>query len=117
MAALSDVATQLYVDPSQREALLEALQPDVHCKGTDYTPDTVPERDAVRAYGGRVAIGLHEQEGLTIGGEPDFGKVLDAAEGHLVEELQGAGNDLRGDDRGSRRADRCCRRRRAGWPR
>lgn len=37
-------------------ALVEQLQPDVHCKGTDYTVDTVPERDAVRAYGGRIAI-------------------------------------------------------------
>ncbi len=36
--------------------LLEALHPDVHCKGTDYTVDTVPERHIVRAYGGRVAI-------------------------------------------------------------
>ena len=36
--------------------LLLALRPDVHCKGTDYTVDTVPERDVVRAYGGRVAI-------------------------------------------------------------
>ena len=36
--------------------LLRALRPDVHCKGTDYTPDTVPERDVVRSYGGRVAI-------------------------------------------------------------
>ena len=36
--------------------LLQLLQPDVHCKGTDYTADTVPERDVVRAYGGRVAI-------------------------------------------------------------
>src|SRR5687767_1922129 len=36
--------------------LLEALKPDVHCKGTDYTLDTVPERDIVRRYGGRVAI-------------------------------------------------------------
>jgi D-glycero-beta-D-manno-heptose 1-phosphate adenylyltransferase len=36
--------------------LLELLRPDVHCKGTDYTVDTVPERDTVRAYGGRVAI-------------------------------------------------------------
>ena len=36
--------------------LLQLLQPDVHCKGTDYTADTVPERDTVRAYGGRVAI-------------------------------------------------------------
>ena len=37
-------------------ALLEVVRPDVHCKGTDYTADTVPERDAVRAYGGRTAI-------------------------------------------------------------
>ena len=36
--------------------LLERLKPDVHCKGTDYTADTVPERDVVRAYGGRIAI-------------------------------------------------------------
>ena len=36
--------------------LLELLRPDVHCKGTDYTMDTVPERDTVRAYGGRIAI-------------------------------------------------------------
>jgi D-glycero-beta-D-manno-heptose 1-phosphate adenylyltransferase len=36
--------------------LLLELRPDVHCKGTDYTADTVPERDTVRAYGGRVAI-------------------------------------------------------------
>ena len=36
--------------------LLEVVQPDVHCKGTDYTPDTVPERDVVRGYGGRTAI-------------------------------------------------------------
>ncbi len=36
--------------------LLGLLQPDVHCKGTDYTVDSVPERETVRAYGGRVAI-------------------------------------------------------------
>jgi len=36
--------------------LLEALRPAVHCKGTDYTVETVPERDVVRAYGGRTAI-------------------------------------------------------------
>ena len=36
--------------------LLQLLRPDVHCTGTDYTADTVPERDTVRAYGGRVAI-------------------------------------------------------------
>ncbi|HEY3884746.1 MAG TPA: adenylyltransferase/cytidyltransferase family protein [Vicinamibacterales bacterium] len=36
--------------------LLLALRPDVHCKGTDYTAETVPERETVRSYGGRVAI-------------------------------------------------------------
>ena len=36
--------------------LLTELKPDVHCKGTDYTVDSVPERDIVRAYGGRIAI-------------------------------------------------------------
>jgi D-glycero-beta-D-manno-heptose 1-phosphate adenylyltransferase len=38
------------------ERLLRLVRPDVHCKGTDYTPDTVPERDVVREFGGRVAI-------------------------------------------------------------
>jgi rfaE bifunctional protein nucleotidyltransferase chain/domain len=37
-------------------SLLTALIPDVHCKGTDYTADSVPERDIVLAYGGRIAI-------------------------------------------------------------
>ena len=36
--------------------LLDELRPDVHCKGTDYTVDTVPEREAVRRYGGRTVI-------------------------------------------------------------
>lgn len=36
--------------------LLQLLKPDVHCKGTDYTVDSVPERDIVKAYGGRTAI-------------------------------------------------------------
>ena len=36
--------------------LLELLRPDVHCKGTDYTIETVPERETVRSYGGRIAI-------------------------------------------------------------
>ncbi len=36
--------------------LLLTLRPEVHCKGTDYTADSVPERDVVRSYGGRVAI-------------------------------------------------------------
>jgi rfaE bifunctional protein nucleotidyltransferase chain/domain len=36
--------------------LLTLLEPDVHCKGTDYTEETVPERATVLGYGGRVAI-------------------------------------------------------------
>lgn len=38
------------------EALLLVLKPDVHAKGTDYTEDSVPEREVVWSYGGRVAI-------------------------------------------------------------
>jgi len=45
----------VFAEPTVAPLLL-ALKPDVHCKGTDYTADTVPERDTVRAYGGRVAI-------------------------------------------------------------
>jgi len=36
--------------------VLQAVRPDVHCKGTDYTVESVPERDIVAAYGGRTAI-------------------------------------------------------------
>lgn len=45
----------IFSEPTVAE-LLTLLRPDVHCKGTDYTIDTVPERDVVRAYGGRIAI-------------------------------------------------------------
>ena len=38
------------------ERLLRRIRPDVHCKGTDYTIDTVPERAIVQGYGGRTAI-------------------------------------------------------------
>ena len=45
----------LFSEPTV-DKLLNALRPDVHCKGTDYTVETVPEREIVRAYGGRIAI-------------------------------------------------------------
>ena len=45
----------VFSEPTVTELLL-LLRPDVHCKGTDYTVDTVPERDTVRSYGGRIAI-------------------------------------------------------------
>ena len=38
------------------EALLLAIRPDIHAKGTDYTEESVPERNVVLSYGGRVAI-------------------------------------------------------------
>ena len=41
---------------STASGLLEALRPDVHVKGTDWTAETVPERDIVVAYGGRIEI-------------------------------------------------------------
>ena len=45
----------LFADPTV-ERLLLRMKPDVHCKGTDYTVDTVPERAVVESYGGRTAI-------------------------------------------------------------
>jgi rfaE bifunctional protein nucleotidyltransferase chain/domain len=45
----------VFGDPNV-ERLLTRLKPDVHCKGTDYTVETVPERAVVEAYGGRTAI-------------------------------------------------------------
>ena len=51
---LVDLVVVFHEDDVKR--LLLELRPDVHCKGTDYTPETVPERDVVRSYGGRVAI-------------------------------------------------------------
>ena len=38
------------------EELIRAIRPDFHAKGTDYTTETVPEREIVKEYGGRVAI-------------------------------------------------------------
>jgi len=56
VAALRAVDHVVVFEEDDVSALILALRPDVHCKGTDYTPDTVPERDVVRSYGGRVAI-------------------------------------------------------------
>jgi len=45
----------LFGDPTV-ERLLQLVKPDVHCKGTDYTVESVPERAVVQSYGGRTAI-------------------------------------------------------------
>ena len=56
VAALAAVDfVTIFDEPTVAELLL-ALKPDIHAKGTDYTVDTIPERDVVRSYGGRVAI-------------------------------------------------------------
>ena len=56
VASLRCVDHVVVFDDPTVDRLLTTLRPDVHCKGTDYTVDTVPERETVRAYGGRVAI-------------------------------------------------------------
>ena len=56
IAALADVdAVVIFPEPDVRR-LIHEIRPDIHAKGTDYTVETVPERDEVLAYGGRVAI-------------------------------------------------------------
>jgi rfaE bifunctional protein nucleotidyltransferase chain/domain len=56
VAALRSVDRVVVFEEDDVSGLLLALRPDVHCKGTDYTEETVPEREVVRSYGGRVAI-------------------------------------------------------------
>lgn len=45
----------LFSEPDVR-LVIRTLKPDVHVKGTDYTPETIPEKAEVEAYGGRVAV-------------------------------------------------------------
>src|SRR4029077_20853761 len=56
VAALAVVDAVAIFEEDSPAALIAALRPDVHAKGTDYTPGSVPERDVVAAYGGRTAI-------------------------------------------------------------
>src|SRR5262245_1855702 len=56
IAALRAVDYVVLFGDANVERLLRLVRPDVHCKGTDYTLDTVPEREVVREYGGRIAI-------------------------------------------------------------
>ncbi len=56
LAAMRDVDYVVIFPDRTVERLLRLLRPDVHCKGTDYTPETVPEREVVKEYGGRIAI-------------------------------------------------------------
>jgi D-glycero-beta-D-manno-heptose 1-phosphate adenylyltransferase len=56
VAAIRDVDYVLVFAEHTVERLLRTFKPDVHCKGTDYTVDSVPERAVVASYGGRTAI-------------------------------------------------------------
>jgi rfaE bifunctional protein nucleotidyltransferase chain/domain len=68
MAALAGVDYVTSFGESTAHDLLHALRPDVHVKGTDWTAETVPERDVVEAYGGKVLIAgdpkTHSSTGL-----------------------------------------------------
>jgi len=56
VAALESVDyVVIFDEPTAAEVLLE-LRPDVHCKGTDYSRETVPEREIVKSFGGEVRI-------------------------------------------------------------
>ena len=56
ISALSCVDFVTIFTESTVEELIRAIRPDFHAKGTDYTTETVPEREIVKAYGGQVAI-------------------------------------------------------------
>jgi rfaE bifunctional protein nucleotidyltransferase chain/domain len=56
VSALRGVDFVIIFGDATVERLLRLIRPDVHCKGTDYTVDTVPERAVVAEYGGRTAI-------------------------------------------------------------
>ena len=80
VGALASVDYVVIFDDPTVDRLLNLLKPDVHCKGTDYTLETVPERETVRAYGGRVAI---------------VGDPKDHSTRDLLAKLRGIGNDDR----------------------
>jgi rfaE bifunctional protein nucleotidyltransferase chain/domain len=56
VAALGDVDAVVIFPELDVRALIREIRPDIQAKGTDYTVDSVPERDAVAEYGGQVAI-------------------------------------------------------------
>jgi D-glycero-beta-D-manno-heptose 1-phosphate adenylyltransferase len=56
VAALADVDAVVIFPELDVRGLIREIRPDIQAKGTDYTADSVPERDAVAECGGRVAI-------------------------------------------------------------
>jgi D-glycero-beta-D-manno-heptose 1-phosphate adenylyltransferase len=66
VAALSCVDAVTIFDEDSPSELISEIRPDVHAKGTDYTADAVPEREAVAAYGGKtVIVGDAKDHGTT----------------------------------------------------
>jgi rfaE bifunctional protein nucleotidyltransferase chain/domain len=56
ISALACVDYVTLFDENRVDRILLAITPDVHCKGSDYTLESIPERDIVRSYGGAMAI-------------------------------------------------------------
>jgi rfaE bifunctional protein nucleotidyltransferase chain/domain len=56
VAALAEVDAVVIFPELDVRALIREIRPEIHAKGTDYTTESVPERDVVAEYGGRVAI-------------------------------------------------------------
>lgn len=56
LASLTDVDAVIVFDSPDVRDLIRLIRPDIHAKGTDYTAESVPERDVVIEYGGQVAI-------------------------------------------------------------
>jgi rfaE bifunctional protein nucleotidyltransferase chain/domain len=56
VAAMADVDAVVIFSELDVRALIREIRPDIQAKGTDYTAESVPERDVVAEYGGRVAI-------------------------------------------------------------
>lgn len=56
LCGLSCTDLVVIFDAPDVRSLIRVLKPDIHVKGTDYTPESIPERDEVLAYGGRVAV-------------------------------------------------------------
>lgn len=78
LAALECVDYVVIFGEHTVDHLLLTLRPDVHCKGSDYSPETIPERQTVQSYGGRIAI---------VGGE----KIRDSS--RIIRSLQGRAAD------------------------
>jgi rfaE bifunctional protein nucleotidyltransferase chain/domain len=56
VAALADVDAVVIFPELDVRPIIREISPDIHAKGTDYTADSVPERDVIAEYGGRVEI-------------------------------------------------------------